>query len=96
MENKNITIASEIIAAQENRLKTIISELGSTVDDLLEKSKFILTELMDLVDEKPEDINDTCVFASNQRRINMLVNIAFDYLHQAQVRIGEIVTREQK
>ena len=49
MENKNITIASEIIAAQENRLKTIISELGSTIDDLLEKSKFILTELMDLV-----------------------------------------------
>lgn len=96
MDVENQTLASELIAEQEKRRKKIIFELDSTVDDLLEKSKFILNELMDLVDEKPEDINDTCAFASNQRRMNMLANIAFDYLHQAQVGIGEIVTREQK
>lgn len=96
MDVENQTLASELIAEQEKRREKIIFELDSTIDDLLEKSKFILNELMDLVDEKPEDINDTCAFASNQRRMNMLVNIAFDYLHQAQVGIEEIVTREQK
>lgn len=94
MENEGKTISSEIISEQENRLKVIISELDSTIDDLLEKGKFALCELMDLVDEKPEDINDTCAFASNQRRMNMLANIAFDYLYRAQGGLEEIVTLE--
>lgn len=96
MENEGKTIASEIILEQENRLKVIISELDSTIDDLLEKGKFALCELMDLVDEKPEDINDTCAFTSNQRRMNMLANIAFDYLYRAQNELEEMVTLERR
>ena len=96
MENEGKTISSEIISEQENRLKVIISELDSTIDDLLEKGKFALCELMDLVDEKPEDINDTCAFASNQRRMNMLANIAFDYLYRAQNELEEMVTLERR
>lgn len=96
MDVKNQTLASELVMEQEEQRKRIVFELDSTIDDLLEKGKFVLTELMDLVDEKPEDINDTCTFISKQRRMNMLVNIAFDYLHQAQVGIEEIVIRERK
>ena len=89
MEN----MASEIIAEQDKQLKNIIFELDSMIDDLLEKSKFALAELMDLVDEKPENVNDACVFSSNQKRMNMFVNIAFDYLYQAQSALNEIVAR---
>ena len=48
------TLASEIIAEHEEHLNRIIFELDSTIDDLLEKGKFALTELMDLIDERPE------------------------------------------
>ena len=89
MEN----MASEIIAEQDKQLKNIIFQLHSMIDDLLEKSKFALAELMDLVDEKPENVNDACVFSSNQKRMNMFVNIAFDYLYQAQSALNEIVVR---
>lgn len=96
MDVENQTLASEFIAEQEKRRKKIIFELDSTIDDFLEKSKFILNELIDLVDEKPKDANGVYAFAIDQRRMNMLANIAFDYLHQAQVGIEEIVTRERK
>ena len=96
MENESKTISSEIISEQENRLKVIISELDSTINDFLEKGKFALIELMELIDEKPSNINAACMFAGKQERVNMFVNIAFDYLHRAQGGLEEIVTMERR
>ena len=92
MENK--TMASEIITEQEDRLKAIISELDSTIDDSLEKEKFALAELMDLIDEEPDNISAACAFANNQYRMNMLARIAFDYSCQTKEILAGIVDRE--
>lgn len=96
MDVKNKTIASEIIAGQANRLKDILFELDCTVDDLLEKGKFALAESMELFDEAPDTTEKACAFAYNQKRINMLICIAFDYLAQAQSTLNTIVIRERR
>ena len=90
------TLASEIIAEHEEHLNRIIFELDSTIDELLEKGKFALTELMDLIDERPENVNDACSFASNQEKMNMFAHVAFDYLDRVQSGIGEIVIKERR
>ncbi len=84
------TLASEIIAEHEEHLNRIIFELDSTIDDLLEKGKFAL------IDERPENVNDACSFASNQEKMNMFAHVAFDYLDRVQSGIGEIVIKERR
>lgn len=96
MDNENRTMASEIIASQEEKLRIIISELDSTIDDLLWKGKFVLTELMDLTEKGSDNEKEACEFAYNQERMDMLAHIAFDYVHQAQCVLNEIVVRESK
>lgn len=51
---------------------------------------------MDLIDERPENVNDACSFASNQEKMNMFAHVAFDYLDRVQSGIGEIVIKERR
>lgn len=96
MDNESRTMANEIIADQEETIRTIISELDSVIDDFLEKGKFALTELMELTEKSPNNEKGACEFAYNQKRMDMLVNIAFDYVYRAQCGLNEIVIRERR
>lgn len=96
MDNENKTMASEIIAEQKNRLKVVINELESTIDDFLEKVQFVLAQLIELTEENPKNVEEACEFANYQNEMNMFAHIAHDYVCRAQYGIEEIVTREYR
>lgn len=81
---------------QKDKLNTVIYELDATIDDFLEKGKFLIGQLMELTEKEPEGEREVHFFANEQSRMNMLSNMAFDYIYQAQNTLKEIVTREQK
>lgn len=81
---------------QKDRLGTVIYELDSTIDDFLEKGKFLIRQLMEITDRELNGEREVYFFANEQNRMNMLANMAFDYIYQAQNELKEIVTREQE
>ena len=91
----NQTLASEIITDQEKRLDRIIMSLDS-IDILMDKGKFALSELMELTSIRPDNMQEVHSFAAaNQQRMDMFIYIAFDYLHQAQHKLKEIIAKEE-
>nr|WP_296833414.1 hypothetical protein [uncultured Marvinbryantia sp.] len=94
MENR--TTASEIIAEQQDSLKTILYELDC-LDNDFDKAHFILSEIMDLIVlEKPETLKDTYTLCENQRCLDSYVGILADYMNKIQMTISDIVVRERK
>ena len=90
------TLASEIITDQENRVDRIISSLDS-IDILMDKGKFALSELMELTSSvRPDNMQEARSFAAvNKQRMDMFIYIAFDYLRQAQRELKEIIAKEE-
>ena len=82
------------VTEAERRLQAVISELDDTMDDFLEKSRFVLMELVKVSTIHVDDTPDTRT--RNLNRANMLANIAYDYLAQAQSAITSLVLREGK
>lgn len=81
---------------QKDRLEMVIYELDATIDDFLEKGKFLIMQLMELTDRNLEDEKEVYLFAHEQSRMNMFANMAFDYIYKAQNELKEIVTREER
>lgn len=94
MDNK--TVASEIIAEQQDSLKTILYELDC-LDNDFDKAHFILSEIMDLIVlEKSETLKDTYTLCENQRCLDSYVGILADYMNKIQMTISDIVVRERR
>ena len=82
------------VTEAERRLQAVISELDDTVDNFLEKGRFVL---MDLVEVSGLHVDDTPdIRTRNLNKANMLANIAYDYLAQAQSVITSLVLQEGK
>lgn len=90
------TLASEVIAEQQERLIAVICELDY-MDVDFDKVLFIINELIDSVDLKePKTMDDALLLWENQQRIDMLAGIVTDYIRKIQTTISDIVIRERK
>ena len=80
------------VTEAEKRLQTVISELDTTIGDLLDKADFVLMELMEAAavraDDMPDDKDDKL------SRVNRLAEIACDYLTQASITLMCLIERE--
>lgn len=82
------------VTGPERRLQTVISELDTTISDLLDKADFSLTELMEVTaihaddtpDDRTHDLNRAC----------MLADIAYDYISRAQSTLTSLILRESR
>lgn len=81
------------VTEAEERLQTVISELDTTISDLLDRAGFALIELMEVaavhVDDMPDDK------AKNLNRVNRLADIAYDYVARAQSALTSLILRER-
>lgn len=94
MDNK--TIASEIIAEQQDRMAAVLCEL-ECMDCDFDKAAFVLGEVGELIDmREPETMEDALRIHLKQRDIANFAAIAFDYVKKAQSTISDIVVRERR
>ncbi|MDO4341043.1 MAG: hypothetical protein Q4C91_23700, partial [Eubacteriales bacterium] len=94
MDNK--TVASEIIAEQQDRMRSVLYELDSMIAGDLEKCRFILGELLDMADKPINSEKEAIVYACNQSRMEKCACIAIDYLANVQRTIEDIIQREKE
>ena len=78
-EQKNVSLAPEIIGDLQDKISTTLSEIeGFTLD--LDSAEFVLGELLELTDKEPESKEEALRFAQNQNRIYKYAEIARDYV----------------
>ena len=78
-EQKNVSLATEIIGDLQDKISTTLSEIeGFTLD--LDSAEFVLGELLELTDKEPESKEEALRFAQNQNRIYKYADIARDYV----------------
>lgn len=78
-EQKNVSLATEIIGDLQDKISTTLSEIeGFTLD--LDSAEFVLGELLELTDKEPESKEEALRFAQNQNRIYKYAEIARDYV----------------
>lgn len=64
-EQKNVSLATEIIGDLQDKISTTLSEIeGFTLD--LDSAEFVLGELLELTDKEPESKEEALRFAQNQ------------------------------
>lgn len=74
----------------ERRLYMVANELDETVNDSINKCRFILIDLIGCLSDA--QIEDQCRLDN----ADMLADIALDYLERAQSVIGDIIIRERR
>ena len=90
------TLVSEIIAEMQERLRDVVTEIDR-LDCDCDKAKFIINEMMELIDTKPiETETDIYRLQGNMERFDNLTGIAFDYIDKIQSCISDIVHRERR
>lgn len=78
-EQKNVSLATEIIGDLQDKISTTLPEIeGFTLD--LDSAEFVLGELLELTDKEPESKEEALRFAQNQNRIYKYAEIARDYV----------------
>lgn len=78
-EQKNVSLATEIIGDLQDKISTTLSEIeGFTLD--LDSAELVLGELLELTDKEPESKEEALRFAQNQNRIYKYAEIARDYV----------------
>lgn len=81
----------------EGRLQTVISELDTTISDLLDKSSFVIMQFQELAAEQRISVVDKAVeFAYKQSHMEMFSHIALDYVEQAQSALTSLILRERR
>lgn len=96
MENrKKEPLATEIICDMQDRIDNIMLDIEG-MDEDLERAKFVLNELLELVTDEPKDEKETLRFANNQNRIYMLADVAFDYVARVRSDMTDLVIRARK
>lgn len=91
------TLATEVIKEAQDRLNSVALELDH-MDCDFDKAKFVINEMMELIDTKPietETETDVYRWQVNIERFDNLTGIALDYIDKIQSRISEIVIRER-
>lgn len=78
-EQKNVSLATEIIGDLQDVVSTTLSEIEALNLDL-DMAEFILNELLELTDKEPENELEALRFAQNQHRIYKYADIARDYV----------------
>lgn len=85
------------VTEAEERLQTVISELDTTISDLLDKSSFVIMQFQELAAEQRISVVDKAVeFAYKQSHMEMFSHIALDYVEQAQSALTSLILRERK
>lgn len=78
-EQKNVSLATEIIGDLQDVVSTTLSEIEALTLDL-DMAEFILNELLELTDKEPENELEALRFTQNQHRIYKYADIARDYV----------------
>lgn len=78
-EQKNVSLATEIIGDLQDVVSTTLSEIEALTLDL-DMAEFILNELLELTDKEPENELEALRFVQNQDRIYKYADIARDYV----------------
>ena len=90
MEEK--TLATEIINDTQDKMNCILVECESLSVDL-EKVKFILGELSEIVDTTPRSKQEALCFANNQYRLNSYTEIAYEYVTRMCDSVDDLITK---
>ena len=78
---------------QENRLQAVVFEMQETLDDLLDKGLFALTELIETIGKSTQaDMSEEC----SLYKMTIRADITKDYILQAQKAIEDIIARENR
>lgn len=97
-EQKNVSLATEIIGNLQDRIDTVSIEIeGCTLD--LARASFVLDELLELTEKRPENGKEALEFAENQDRIYKYADIAFNYVARVSSTLHDIgitIQREQE
>lgn len=95
MREENKTLASEIVKEQQEVIKSILTELELVENDL-EKTEFIISEIGDLTTRIPKTQEETLLFARDMTRMNILAHIALDYLGKTGNKVCELRERMEE
>lgn len=90
MEEK--TLATEIINDTQDKMNCIVIECESLSIDL-EKVKFVLGELSEIVDKEPRNKQEALRFANNQYRLNSYAEIAYEYITRISSNVDDLIMR---
>ncbi len=92
MREESRTLASEVIKGQQEVMINILTELELVENDL-EKTEFIISEIGDLTARIPKTQEETLLFARDMTRMNILAHIALDYLGKIGNKVCELRER---
>lgn len=94
-KQKKEPLATEIICDMQDRIDNIMLNIEG-MDEDLERTKFVLNELLELVMDEPKDEKEALRFANNQNRIYMLADVALDYIARVRSDMTDLIIRVRK
>lgn len=94
-KQKKEPLATEIICDMQDRIDNIMLDIEG-MDEDLERTKFVLNELLELVMDEPKDEKEALRFANNQNRIYMLADVALDYIARVRSDMTDLIIRVRK
>ena len=78
-ERKNVSLATEMLNDMQGKIDNILLDIEDMRENL-DRAKFVLNELFEIVMIKPQSEKEARQFVNNQERMYMLTDVAYDYL----------------
>lgn len=94
-KHKDLPLATELLNDIQNKIDGILLDIKN-MDEDLERAKFVLNELLEIVMDKPKNEEEALRFANNQNRIYMFADTAFDYIGRLQSSLTDLIVKTQR
>lgn len=92
---KNVPLATELLKDMQDKIDGILLDIEN-MDEDLERAKFVLNELLEIVRDKPKNEEEALRFADNQNRIYMFAESAFDYIGRLQSSLTDLIVKTRR
>lgn len=94
-KHKDLPLATELLNDIQDKIDGILLDIKN-MDEDLERAKFVLNELLEIVMDKPKNEEEALRFANNQNRIYMFADTAFDYIGRLQSSLTDLIVKTQR
>lgn len=94
-KHKDLPLATELLNDIQDKIDGILLDI-KIMDEDLERAKFVLNELLEIVMDKPKNEEEALRFANNQNRIYMFADTAFDYIGRLQSSLTDLIVKTQR
>ena len=94
-KHKDLPLATELLKDMQDKINGILLDIKN-MDEDLERAKFVLNELLEIVMDKPKNEEEALRFANNQNRIYMFADTAFDYIGRLQSSLTDLIVKTQR